>query len=225
VPYKTKGREHEFKCVSKEKYHLDEARKRLGLKKEDGYHLLPREVLIPYALKDTEFTLLLFEKLMPRLKKLGDARLLELYAEFMELKRVLLDMEADGFALDLPYLDRITSEYGVKVMEGWDHIVKLTGQPDLNPQSPKQLTAVFEEMGLPVESTSESYLQEIVNLSPLEKPRELAEALLQYRGDKKIHTTYLTALQKEQRDGIVHPNFNDDAARTGRMSSSAASNN
>src|SRR5512133_446674 len=108
------------KRVPREEYELSAVRRKLKLKKADGYHLLPRPVLIPYALKDTEFTLMLWEQLMPRLEAEGDPRLLELYGEFMELKRVLLDMEADGFKLDLEYLDQTTSEYGVRVLEGWD---------------------------------------------------------------------------------------------------------
>jgi len=205
------------KRVPKEAHQLAAVRRKLKLKKEDGYHLLPREVLIPYALKDTEFTLRLYEELFPRLEALGDSRVLELYREFMELKLVLLDMEADGFKLDMDYLSEVTSEYGVKVIEGWDKIVDLTDWHDLNPQSPPQLLKAFAKRGLKLSSTAEAALREIDD--------DLATALLQYRSDKKIHTTYLTALLHEQRDGIVHPQFNDDAARTGRMSSSAASNN
>jgi DNA polymerase I-like protein with 3'-5' exonuclease and polymerase domains len=217
VEIKSGPNKGQTKRVPKEEHRLAAVRRKLKLKKEDGYHLLPRDVLIPYALRDTEFTLLLWEKLMPQLEAVGDPRLLELYREFMELKLVLLDMEADGFELDLPYLDCVTSEYGVKVMEGWDRIVQLTGKPELNPQSPAQIIEAFEGRGVLLESTAEAALKDVDD--------ELAEALLQYRSDKKIHTTYLKALQSEHRDGRVHPNFNDDAARTGRMSSSSASNN
>ena len=205
------------KRVPKEAHVLAAARRKLKLTKADGYHLLPRAVVVPYAIRDTELTLQTFEALWPRLEALKDPRLVELFYEFMELKVVLLSMEADGFALDLEYLSRVASEYGVKVMEGWDRIVQLTGKPELNPQSPAQLLEVFAERGVILESTAEAALKEVTD--------ELAEALLQYRSVKKIHQTYLVALQHEQRDGIVHPNFNDDAAKTGRMSSSAASNN
>jgi DNA polymerase I-like protein with 3'-5' exonuclease and polymerase domains len=216
VEIKTGPNKGTFKRVPKEEHHLSAVRRKLKLKKDDGYHLLPREALVPYALKDTDFTLMLYEKLLPELQ-LQDDRLQELYREFMQLKLVLLDMEADSFKLDIPYLDCITSEYGVKVMEGWERIVKLTGNPDLNPQSPVQITEAFAKRGVKLESTAVDVLRDIDD--------ELAAALLQYRSDKKIHTTYLVTLKKEQRDGYVHPNFNDDAARTGRMSSSAASNN
>jgi DNA polymerase I-like protein with 3'-5' exonuclease and polymerase domains len=205
------------KRVPKEEHELALVRRKLKLKKEDGYHLLPRTSVVPYALKDTEFTLLLFEKLLPRLEKIGDPRLLELYREFMDLKLALLDMEADGLKLDMPYLNATASEYGVKVMEGWEKIVTLTGNPELNPQSPAQIIKAFADRGVVLESTAESVLRDVHD--------ELAGDLLQYRSDKKIHTTYLVGLQHEQRDGLTHPSFNDDAARTGRMSSSTAFNN
>lgn len=217
VEIKSGPNKGQIKRVPKEEHQLAAVRRKLKLKKDDGYHLLPREFIVPYALKDTEFTLLLWEKLLPQLESIGDPRLLELYREFMELKLALLDMEADGFALDMPYLNETASEYGVKVMEGWEKIVDLTGNPELNPQSPAQLLEAFAKRGVSLESTAEASLREVDDA--------LAGELLQYRSDKKIHTTYLTSLQHEQRDGITHPNFNDDAARTGRMSSSAASNN
>lgn len=211
VPYKTKGREGEYRLVPKEEHRLSQARKALGLKKEDGYHLLPRDVLVPYALRDTEFTLRLYETLAPRLEA-KDEKLRALYRAEMELLVALLDMEADGFALDLDYLERTTSEYGVKVMEGWNEIVALTGRPNLNPNSPKQLLEVFEARGIALEDTQEATLRGLDD--------ELARRLLQYRADTKLYQTYLRALLREQRDGIAHPSFNPTGARTGRMSSS-----
>lgn len=214
VPYKTKGREGEFRLVPREKYELDEARRMYGLRKEDGYHLLPRRVVVPYAKRDTDFTLRLYEALMPRLERKNDPGLLKLYASAMQLKRVLLRMEADGMRVDVPYLEAKASEYGVKVMQGWSRVVELTGSPDLNPQSPAQLMAVFQARGLTLESTDAATLGKLDD--------ELAKAILQYREDKKMHTTYLVGLLHAQRDGVVHPQFNDDGARTGRMSSGSA---
>lgn len=214
---KSGPRKGQVDLVPKEKFRLDAVRKKLKLTKDDGYHLLPRSVIVPYAIRDTILTLRLFEVLVPRLKAIGDPRLLEIYEERMELKLALLDMESDGFALDLPYLESVTSEYGVKVMEGWSEIVAMTGDPDFNPQSPQQILEAFEKRGVSLDSTGVKVLEK------LDDP--FATSLLQYRNDKKIHTTYLKALLAEHRNGITHPNFNDDAARTGRMSSSAASNN
>ncbi|MDE2103116.1 MAG: hypothetical protein KGL39_38075 [Patescibacteria group bacterium] len=201
-----------IKRVPKEQHRLNAVRRKLGLKKEDGYHLLPRDVLIPYALRDTDFTLQLYEVLVPRVQ--SDPDLWGLYLDAMKLKRVLLRMEEDGFALDVPYTEERASEYGVRVMEKWDRVTELVGDEDFNPRSPQQVQAAFARRGIKLEDT------QVKTLTKLDD--DLARALLDYRGDFKTHTTYLIGLLREQRNGIIHPNFNDDGARTGRMSSSSA---
>jgi DNA polymerase I-like protein with 3'-5' exonuclease and polymerase domains len=199
--------------VPREEHHLAAVRRKLKLKKEDGYHLLPREALVPYALRDTDFTLLLYEELRPQLER-QDADLQNLYEREMQLKLVLLRMIERGMGVDCEYLREKTSEYGVRVMRAWQRVVDLTGNADLNPQSPKQLIEAFAKRGVVLESTAEHVLRELDD--------DLARAIIEYRSDKKMHTTYLVALLAEQRDGVVHPWFNEDGARTGRMSSSSA---
>jgi DNA polymerase I-like protein with 3'-5' exonuclease and polymerase domains len=202
------------KLVPKEEYQLAAARRRLGLRKEDGYHLLPRELLIPYALRDTEFTLRLYEVLLPRLMKTGGDKLYEWYRTEMDLVPVVLRMEADGISLDTEYLDETASEYGVRVMEAWGRITALTGRPDLNPNAPAQLLEAFRARGLRLDST------DVATLEPLDD--ELAQAVLAYRSDQKVYKTYLRGLQDEHRDGLFHPNFNLVGPRTGRTSSGSA---
>lgn len=202
------------KQVPKEEHRLAEVRRKLKLTKDDGYHLLPREVLIPYALRDTDFTLRLFETLMPRLEGKDDPALLEWYRTEIDVLKVLLRMESDGFALDLEYLDEVTSEYGVRVLEAWGDIAAITGNPDLNPNASGQLLEAFRKRGVRIDTTEAAELRKLDD--------DLARAVLRYREDKKIHTTYLRPLQLEQRDGIAHPNFNPTGARSGRMSSGGA---
>lgn len=192
-----------------EEEQLAKVRRKLKLKKADGYFLIPRRYIIPYALKDTEFTLRLFEKSWPQLQSRGDG-ILDVYTLELDVMRVLLRMEANGLKLDLDFLKSATSDYGVRVMEGWQRIVELTSA-EFNPQSPAQLIEAFAARGVLLESTGESVLKGVED--------ELAAAVLQYRQDKKIHTTYLQGLLKEQRDGKVHPYFNSTGAGTGRMSS------
>lgn len=214
VPYKSGPKKGQTRKVSREKYELDEARRKLKLTKDDGYHLLPRRVIVPYALRDTDFTLQLYEKLMPALERKNDPDLLTLYASAMRLKRAFLRMEADGLAVDVPYLETKASEYGVKVMEGWNRVVELTGNPKLNPNAHEQVMAELNKRGLYPEDTQKGTLEKLDD--------DFVRALLQYRADQKIHKTYLTGLLRAQRNGLVHPHFNDDGARTGRTSSGSA---
>ena len=198
------------KRVPKEAHILNRALRQFGLRKKDGYHLLPRHVLIPYAIKDTDFTLELYEVLRPALER-RDPALLGLYEREVKLKKVLLHMMESGLRLDLPYLEATASEYGQRAMEDWTRIVALTGNADLNPNSPPQLKNAFAERGVFLDSTAVDVLEKLDD--------ELARAILEYRSDTKMHKTYLQGLLAMQRDGLVHPWFNEDGARSGRMSS------
>ena len=192
---------------------LAKVRRKLKLKKDDGYHLLPRNVVAPYAMKDTEYTLRLYQVLRPKLPE----DVVDLYDFEIGLELDLLGIEGNGIGLELAYLTKATSEYGVKVMKGQAELVKLTGKEGFNANSPKQITEAFAERGIELESTDKEHL------SALSDP--LAAALLSYRSDKKLHSTYLLAMLAEQRDGVIHPNFNLTTPRTGRMSSGQATNN
>lgn len=196
---------------------LKVVRRKLKLTKDDGYHLLPREVVIPYAMKDTEFTLRLYEKLWPQFVKLAenDEQLYDVYDEEIRVSEVLRKWEANGFRLDVPYLETTTDEYSIKVMEGWGRIQKISGVNDPKfPNSPQQILKAFAARGIPLADTQESTLSKLDD--------ELAVALLEYRSDKKMHKTYLKNLLDEQVEGVIHPWFNPSGARTGRMSSGSA---
>jgi len=205
---KNKGK---VKMVPKDEHRLSAVRKKLGLTKDDGYHLLPRQALVPYALRDTEFTLLLHEKLLWQVEANG---LLDWYGTEMQLLRVLLDMEADGLAMDMEYLNARVAEYSVKAMTEWQDVVKVTGNPDLNLNSPAQIIEVFAKRGILLEDTQASTLEGLND--------ELAGLIVQYRETFKMYKTYLKGLQDEAVDGIVHPWLNVVGPKTGRMSSGAA---
>jgi len=220
---KNKGK---FREVPRELHQLRAVRKKLGLKASDGYFHLPREVIVPYAMKDTEFTLRLYEVLLPRLlsKAEKDPMLTQLYADECELTLALLDMEAQGLGVDTEYLDSTVHEYGVRVMEKLMTAVELSGNKDLNPASVKQLLDAFQKLGAPIESTATAALQDFIHKTDNAKAREFALAIRDYRSDAKVYVTYLKALQNEQKEGIWHPNFNPVLPKTGRMSSGTASN-
>lgn len=197
---------------------LAKVRRKLKIKKDEGYHLLPREVVVPYAMKDTEFTLRLYEKLRPQLPEDLEA----LYRQEIEVSLALLEVESHGIGLDLDYLRDITSKYGVKEMKLAERLRKLGHDPEnpekvFNPNSPQQITAAFERRGITIAATDKATLGKLDD--------DLAATLLDYRHIKKMHSTYMVGMLKEQQNGIIHPNFNTTLPRTGRMSSSAASNN
>jgi DNA polymerase-1 len=192
---------------------LAQARRDAKVKKADGFHVLPREVVIPYALRDTEFTLRIFEQQYPLLQKHAD--LMVLYGREQALQLTLLDMESRGMKLDLDRLNSLVKEYAMKILNVELDIADIAGE-DFNPNSPKQITEYFLFVeGVQVEGTSREVLETV--------PYEMASKILELRDLKKIHGTYLAPLLDEQRDGLIHPNFRQHGTKTGRMSSGGAS--
>lgn len=201
-----------FKQVPREKHELDQVRKELGLTAEDGYHLYSREVIIPYAIKDVFFTQQLYDHFWPLLHR--DERLSALYAHEKRVMLTLLDMEAAGMALDLPYTEAQAKAYGKEAVKTELELQLMTGNEDFLPTSWQQVLAELHKRGLMVENTKSETLE------PLDD--EFAQAVLKLRGLRKIHGTYLMPMLHEQRDGIIHPNFRQHGTKTGRMSSGEA---
>lgn len=191
---------------------IAQARRDAKVKKADGYQVLPREVIIPYALKDTEFTLRIFEQQFPLLQQHAD--LMALYAREQELMLVLLDMETAGMKLDLDYLQAAVKDYALQILNLELDIGELAGE-DFNPNSPAQILQWFAAKGVDLEGTSVDILAQIDD--------PLAQKILALREVKKLHGTYLKPLLTEQRDGIIHPWFRQHGTKTGRMSSGGAS--
>lgn len=204
---------------------LRKAKRKAKVKKGDSYGKVPRQILIPYAMKDAEYTLLLWELLKPKLKD----ELLTLYGLEMELCLVLLDMEANGYKLDIPYVDKTTKEYAGRILRVEMQIADIskkkvwypekpgqkTPEGCINPNAWQQTLPIIQGRGIPVKSTNDEALK------PYDKD-EFVAALLELRGLKKIYGTYLLNMMREQRDGIIHPNFRQHGAKTGRMSSGEA---
>jgi len=184
-------------------------RRKNKMKKEDGYAPIPNEILAPYAAKDAEFTLRLYNLLWPRLPE----DLHTLYQTEKDLTIALLGIEARGMSLDTKYVRNKRKEYGDRIYKLKSRIGKIAGE-EFNPQSHQQVLAALEERGLVVSSTSKESLAGLDD--------ELAQLILELREANKIKSTYFDAMHEETRSGILHPNFRQHGTRTGRMSSGAA---
>lgn len=202
----------ELGLTTNEDEHLKVVRRQLKLKKDDGYAVLPRPVLVPYAIKDAAFTYKLWAKLRPRLAK--HSELVDLYEQEMALTLVLHDMEAAGMAVDLAYVKRMARDFGERIAYTENAIAGLVGRDDFNPNSPKQIQEAFANRGVKVDSTAVDVLEKLDD--------DLAKGILSLRKSSKLRSTYLVPMLKEQRGGIIHPNFRQFGTVTGRMSSGAA---
>jgi DNA polymerase-1 len=184
-------------------------RRKNKIKKDEGYEPIPNEILAPYAAKDAEFTLRLYEVLWNRMPK----DLHPLYQIEKNLTLSLLGIEARGLQIDRAYVKLQRKEYGDRIYKLKQRIGELAGE-EFNPQSPKQLIEVFAQRGVRIAATDKATLASVDD--------ELAALIVELREANKIKSTYLDALAEEAKDGILHPSFRQHGTRTGRMSSGAA---
>lgn len=204
-----------------EETELKAAMRKAKLKLEEGYHLLPREALMPYAMKDTEFTLRLYELLSPKVALYDD--LWELYQHEKRVSLTLLDMERRGLAIDNEYVAEQLGEFSSQVLSLEARISEIVGKPigkdvkagEFNPASNPQLKDYFEGKGFESDSYDKHFL------AGCDDP--LAQTLVEYRKAVKFKNTYFLALRNEARDGILHPHFRQHGTVTGRMSSGGVS--
>ena len=194
-------------------------RRQLGVKKDEGYHVLDREILMPYAIKDAEFTLRIYERLWPHIA--ADDDLFELYRREMSLMDVLATMYRNGMRVDKPALDEAIKVWSVKLVRAEASVREAAKDDGLNPASWQQLLEGFRRCGVTtVTETNKEALAPIAERNS--EAGVLARAILEYRHVKKIYTTYLVGLRDEiGLEDVFHVNIRQNGAITGRTSSGA----
>ena len=184
---------------------------------------LPPGEIYEYAAEDADITLRLKNVLEPKLKEVNAERLF--WDIEMPLVNVLADMELTGVRLDTEALRETSMGLGKRLEELEQRIYQQAGH-SFNIASPKQVGDVlFDEMKL-VEKprktkkgqfvTSEEVLQQLRGKAPI------VADILDYRGLRKLLSTYIEALPKlvNPKTGHIHTSFNQTITATGRLSSS-----
>lgn len=143
------------------------------------------------------------------------------------LLRVLYTMENNGVLIDLSSLSDFAESLRTR-MRGCEQAVRhIAGNGTLNVASPKQIgELIYEQLKLDPKArrpgrggwpTDEETLQGLRHRAP-----ELIDAILNYRGTRKLLSTYIEPLPSfiSPVDGRVHTTFNQALTSTGRLSSS-----
>ncbi len=175
-----------------------------------------------YAAEDTHITYQLYRYLRERLEA---AELTRLFREVeMPLLRVLLRMERTGVRLDKDCLARQGAGLKQRLAELEEEINTLIGHP-ININSSKQVgEALFDELQIvekPKKTKTGGYTTSEEVLEKLRDKHPVVEKILDYRGVKKLLSTYIDTLPEQTYpDGKIHTTFNQTIAATGRLSSS-----
>ena len=177
-----------------------------------------------YAAKDAALMLPLYEKLSAGIRELGleDVARLEfecvLPVAAMELAGMALD--ADCWRRLVVNLERshevLSDELRRELAAGILQLTLFGEPPNINLDSPTQVTDALANMGIKVEGTRSWQLQ------PLAKEHPAIEKLLEYRSVQKLLSSYGLALLEHINPvtGRLHADFRQMGATGGRMSCS-----
>lgn len=202
--------------------HIEELIGPKGKKQKNMRDLSPTDIC-EYAAEDADITLRLKHLLEPRLKELG---LEELFWNIeMPLVRVLADMELNGVCLDTEALQETSRIFTDRMKQYEQEIYKEAGET-FNIGSPKQVGDILfgklQIMDKPKKTKTGQYVTGEEVLQSLEAKHPVVRNILNYRGMKKLLSTYIDALPKliNPRTGHIHTSFNQAQTATGRLSSS-----
>ncbi|MDR1678917.1 MAG: DNA polymerase I [Prevotellaceae bacterium] len=191
-------------------------------KKQLSMRAVPLDKITDYAAEDADITFRLKEVLE---KEITENKLEKLFYEIeMPLMRVLADMEQTGVLIDDNALKQ-SSEILTREMRRIEKEIHSLAGFEFNISSAKQVGEVlFERLKIDEKakktktgqySTSEEVLETLRNRHPI------VGKILDYRGLKKLLSTYIDALPEliNRKTGKVHTSFNQTVTATGRLSS------
>ena len=177
-----------------------------------------------YAAEDADVTLRLKEVLWPKVVEEG---LAELYKNIEEpMIDVLAEIELTGVRIDTGILVQYGAELSKQLESLEERIRIVADEPTLNINSSRQLgETLFAKLRIDPKPkmtktkqfrTDEEYLQSLAGRNPI------IGLILEYRGVKKLLSTYVEALPQlvNRKTGRVHTSFNQTVTATGRLSSS-----
>ena len=192
--------------------------------KNKSLALLKEEKYIPYLCEKAWIDILLYEILKENIHQENLNYLC--YEVEMPLIQVLADMEFTGVSIDTQALSLIAEDLHAKLRILEADIYNLAGEM-FNINSPKKVGEIlFDKLQIKAKvkktkankqySTSEDLLQSIKDRHPI------VALLLEYRGIKKLLSTYIEAFPSliNPETGKIHTSFNQSITATGRLSSS-----
>lgn len=206
-----------YKTVTYEELTTENGKKNLPLRSVD------KNRLADYAAEDADITFQLYEIFKEELVKNNLDKLFKTIE--MPLMHVLCEMENAGVTIDQKSLKESSVKMTAEMDNIANEIYSLAGH-SFNISSPKQVgEVIYNELNLVEKvkktkggqmSTSEDVLISLKSKHPI------IEKILDYRGVKKLLSTYIDALPEivNSHTGKIHTSFNQTVTSTGRLSSS-----
>ncbi len=184
---------------------------------------VPLDKIAEYAAEDADITLQLHAVLA---QKIGENHLEHLFYDIeMPLVRVLAKMEKNGVLIDDFALAQSSQTMTAALTKIEREIKQMAGY-NINVGSPKQVgELLFDRLKIAEKAKKTKTGQYVTDEETLESLRQkhpIVAKILDYRGLKKLLSTYIDALPAliNPTTGKVHTSFNQTVTATGRLSSS-----
>ena len=185
--------------------------------------MVPTDKAAEYAAEDADITLQLKAALWEQIKQ---QNMQSLYFEIEEpMIKTLADMEEAGVKIDSSLLGEYAVELNVQLHDMETRIREMAGEPNLNVNSSRQLGEVlFTKLlldGKPRMTKTKQFRTDEEYLQMLAPRHPIVPLILEYRGVKKLLSTYVEALPQlvNPATGHIHTSFNQAVTATGRLSS------
>ncbi len=180
------------------------------------------EKIKEYAAEDADITLQLKQVFLPKLKEKEVEKVF--YEVENPLVKVLTEMEFEGVAIDVNFLNEYSKELEKEAKISEENVYRQAGVR-FNLASPKQLGEVlFDKLQLDPKAkktktgqyaTGEDVLQKLAHQNPI------VEDILAFRELTKLKSTYVDSLPLliNRKTGRVHTTYGQAVAVTGRLAS------
>ena len=177
-----------------------------------------------YGCEDADITLQLYYALRPLIESQS---LLRLYHEIEEpMIAVLADMEWNGVKIDSERLKDYSVTLTMQLRDLEQRICAMADTPALNVNSGRQIgELLFAKMRIaekPKMTKTKQFCTDEDYLKGFAAEHEIVRLILEYRGVKKLLSTYIDALPElvNPVTGHIHTSYNQAVTATGRLSSS-----
>jgi DNA polymerase-1 len=187
-----------------------------------NYAAIPRPILYRYNAYDVDCTWELHDIYESELERLG---LRKLHDFLVAASNELMFLELNGIKFDLKHNAELDAHY-VYILGQLEELLDGVVDKDydkrggINPRSPKQLQAFFQDNGLRIKDTSKDTLAAVLpQLDPDSRLGRFVTELLKHRREAKRHGTYVKGLRKRVYKGRVFTTYLLHGSTSGRLAS------
>lgn len=181
------------------------------------------EKVCDYAAEDADITFRLWKILAEKLQQESLEHLF--YDIEMPLMKCLAKMELNGVRIDSASLNASAEKLREEILSIQNEAIEMAGE-EFNLSSAKQVGEILFDKLKIVEKAKKTKTGQYVTseevLESLSSKHPIVKKILEYRGIKKLLSTYVEALPEmiNAKTGKIHTSYNQTVTATGRLSSS-----